>query len=346
MHAISTNTLDELGAMTQAPCLSLYHPTHRSHPDNQQDTVHFRHGVDALAESLKGVHGRSQAQTLLEPFHRLAADTDFWSHTLDGLAAFSSPKGFRVFVLPRTMPTQAIVADSFHTKPLRRFLQSVDRYQVLCLTPSSARLYEGNRDALVEVTVHDDVLMAGARANHPSGYFRALDRALMEHHSKPTGLPLILAALPEHHHLFRQLSHNHFLLPRGLEIDPNAVDTRALSLLAWAMVEPQHNVRQQVWIDAYVVAKALGRGSDDLRKTATAAAQGRVAMMLIEAERSLAGQLNQQTGNIIRLPLSEPTADDLLDDIADLVQSKGGEVRVIPARDMPTHTGLAAAFRH
>jgi hypothetical protein len=32
---------------------------------------------------------------------------------------------------------------------------------------------------------------------------------VFEHHSRRSGLPLILAALPEHHHLFRRVSHKH-----------------------------------------------------------------------------------------------------------------------------------------
>jgi len=41
---------------------------------------------------------------------------------------------FRVYRLQRPVPELAIVADSFHTKPLLRILQSADRYQVLALT--------------------------------------------------------------------------------------------------------------------------------------------------------------------------------------------------------------------
>jgi hypothetical protein len=43
------------------------------------------------------------------------------------------------------------VADSFHTKPLLRILQSADRYQILALNRHRARLFEGNRDALAEI---------------------------------------------------------------------------------------------------------------------------------------------------------------------------------------------------
>lgn len=51
-------------------------------------------------------------------------------------------------------------------------------------------------------------------------FFRAVDRAVLEQHSRPSGFPLILAALPEHHHLFHEVSHNPFLIKDSIEIYP------------------------------------------------------------------------------------------------------------------------------
>jgi hypothetical protein len=50
-------------------------------------------------------------------------------------------------------------------------------------------------------------------------FFRAVDRVVLEHHSRPSGPPLMLAALPKHHHLFRKVSHNPFLMASGLMVD-------------------------------------------------------------------------------------------------------------------------------
>ena len=70
------------------------------------------------------------------------------NHTLDGLAVFASPDSFRAYRLQRTVPELTVVADSLHVKPILRFVQSADRYQVLCLSRQEAKLYEGNRDNL------------------------------------------------------------------------------------------------------------------------------------------------------------------------------------------------------
>ena len=41
-------SLAEMASFKRRSCLSLYQPTHRRHPDNQQDPIRFRHLVKAL----------------------------------------------------------------------------------------------------------------------------------------------------------------------------------------------------------------------------------------------------------------------------------------------------------
>src|SRR5665811_242811 len=135
----------------EPPCLSLYQPTHRHSPENQQDPIRFGNLVTVLEESLLQKYPKREIQALLDPFLALAEDRDFWEHTLEGLAVLGARGMFRVYRLQRPVAELAIVADSFHTKPLLRMLQSADRYQVLGLSRQEIKLFEGNRDALDEI---------------------------------------------------------------------------------------------------------------------------------------------------------------------------------------------------
>jgi hypothetical protein len=293
------------------------------------------------------------------------------------------PSRFQVFGLQRPVAELVIVADSFHTKPLRRFLQSADRYQVLGLSLHTIHLFEGNRDALDEidpapgvprtitealgaeltephstVASHRGVRGANTPTHHGHGskkdevdidadrFFRAIDRAVLEHHSRPSGLPLILAALPEHHHLFHQVSHNPFLMAEGLTTNPDVLPIDELRERAWHVVEPQYQTRLATLADEFAVAKSKGLGSDDLAQVAQAAVAGRVATLLIEADRQIAGRLNGTTGRVEGADLSHPQVDDLLDDLGELVEKRGGRVMVIPPERMSTRTGLAATYRY
>ena len=383
MTGVTNELLADLLTTHQPPCLSLYQPTHRRHPDNQQDPIRFRNLVKELETSLRQKYSAVEGGSLLAPFDALAQDHDFWNHTLDGLAVLGGPGLFRVFGLQRPVAELVVVADSFHTKPLRRDLQSADRYQVLGLNLHEVHLFEGNRDALDEIDLapgvprtltealgeeltepHQTVASYGGVGGastpmrHGHGgkkdevdidadrFFRAVDRAVLEHHSRPSGLPLILAALPEHHHRFHQVSHNPLLVAEGIALDPGSVPAAELCVLAWQVVEPQYQARLTALGEEFAQARSKGLGSDDLAQVATAAAAGRVATLLIEADRQMAGRLDRATGRVELDDLSHPRVDDLLDDLGELVGMRGGRVLVIPAQRMPVRTGLAATYRY
>jgi hypothetical protein len=156
----------------------------------------------------------------------------------------------------------------------------------------------------------------------------------------------MLAALPEHHHLFREISHNPFLMASGLMVDPQGTTNDDLRQRAWEVAAPQQTAQQAALSNAYAAAVAKDLGSDNLSQVAHAAVAGHVATLLIEAERQVAGRIDPSTGRIDLADLGNPRVDDVLDDLAALVESMGGVVHVLPAERMPCDTGVAASFRH
>lgn len=145
-------------------------------------------------------------------------------------------------------------------------------------------------------------------------FFRAVDRAVLEHHSRPSGLPLMLAALPEHHHLFREVSHNPFLMASPQGLTPDALWQRA-----WDVVAPQLEAQRSAWGDAYAAAAAKGLGSEDLSQVTRAAVAGRVATLLIAVERQVPGRIDASTGRIDPAELDNPRVDDVLNELGALV---------------------------
>jgi hypothetical protein len=364
-----------------SPCLSLYQPTHSAHPDKQQDVIRFGNLMKSLEASLlQQGHAARETSTLLEPLHGLADDRAFWNHVLQGLAVLRNPERTFVYRLQRPVPELAIVADSFHTKPLLRIRQSADRYQILALSLANARLYEGNRDALAEIDasavipgadqaaaeVRDaeratrvyGAATAEGTTRHGTGgdkhlrdeatarFFRAVDRAVTEHYSRPSGLPLLLAALPEHHHLFRKVSNNPRLLDVALDVHPDDLSETQFRERAWQAILPSYVARLAALLDTIRAAAARHVGSLDLADVARAAHQGRVATLLIDADRQVAGTLDPATGAIRAEPIANPGHADLLDDVGERVLRTGGEVIVVPSERMPSDSGLAAAYRY
>lgn len=177
-------------------------------------------------------------------------------------------------------------------------------------------------------------------------FFRAVDRAIAEHYSKPSGLPLILAALPEHHAPFREVSHNAQLVDARIEINPDALALDDLRARAWHAMEPVYLHRLAELSERFGAARAAHTGDDRLNDVGRAAVQGRVDVLLLEASRQVPGRLDSATGAPRIGVLDDPQIDDMLDDLAERVLATGGDVVVAPADRMPTTTGLAAIYRY
>ena len=344
-------------------------------------TSRTRSGTRTWCGTSSGRCGRStrggRSGPLLEPLQALADDYRFWTHQRDGLAVVASADTFEVFRLQRPVKELVVVADSFHLKPLLRMVQSADRYQVLCLDRHKATLYEGNRDALDEVDVGDmpETITAalGEKLTDPQRriaynaepavfhgqggkkdevakdterFFRVVDREVLDRFSRPSGLPLVLAALPEYHAEFRRVSSNPFLEQDGVTKDPGSLQPERLRAEVWRAVEPKYLARLARLTEDHRAAAARGLAASALEDVARAAFAGRIGVLLVEADRLIPGRFDPATGEIRPARLADPEVDDLIDDLAEVVLRAGGEVVVVPAGRMPTDTGLAATFRH
>lgn len=384
MEILTKELIQELLAADQAPCLSLYMPTHHTHPENLQDSILFKNLVQQMEESLMQKYSAAEVQKYIEPVNALVNDNDIWDHRLDGLAVFSAKGTFKVVGLHKSVEELAMVADSFHTKPLRQYLQSADNYHVLCLTLHDISLFEGNRHSLTEVKFtadipktitealgdeltdkHTNVASYGGSGGESSPmhhgqdgnkeetekdaerFFRVVAGAIYEHYSKPSGWPLILATLPEHQSLFQKVNKNPLLLPKVISINPSSVSPDELANMAWEIMEPEYNLKLDSLVARFEQSRANGKGSDDYKEVAVAAVEGRVDTLIVEADRIIAVRVtNLVTGNTQKKDLTNPKVDDLLDDMGELVIKMGGQVMVLPTGKMPSKTGLAAIFRY
>lgn len=340
----------------------MYQSTHRQFPNNKQDSIRFGNLLKELEASLSKEYNNSEIRKLLRPYEELSRDSEFWNHTLDGLVILSSPDFFRILILPQAVNELVMSGDSFYVKPLWRYLQSLDHYQVLALSRDKIRFFEGNRHELDELEIQgvphsiketlgtnfssSTVASSGGvnsgktSIHHGYGdkgeqvdkdterFFRLVDEAVIEHYSRPSNLPLVLAALPEHHHLFHQISKNKLLASDGVSIDPFSISTDELKDLVWKSLKPQYLEKIETLSNKFEEAQAGGLGSDDLVEVSNAAAAGRIDTLLIQAN------------------INDPKCDDRLDDLGELVMKMGGHVFVVPTEKMPSDRGLAATFRY
>lgn len=375
--------LKPLLADYDAPCLSLYQPTFRAFPDIQQNPVRYKNLLRELKKAVAQKYASADASSLLQPMELLLDNEEFWAHPQDGITVFSAKGFFHVEKVQRPVPELVVVNDHLHIRPLVRVFQSDDTYQVLSVDRGRVRLYQGNRYVVDEIVMAPSVPRtiedalgdyvplqgtqkkgdsgpgrpghAGTGAFHGHGskmdeprndverFFRVVDRAILEAHSKPSELPLILATLSEYQTRFREISKNPFLLDTGIDCDADALSLEELRDRAWRVVEPRYHARLRQMLDEYGAATARGLGSDDLTHVVEFAADGRVGTLIIEADRRIAGHIEDRRP---RRDPERPGVGDILDDLAEQVLRTGGQVIVAPKGSMPNDKGLAAIFRY
>lgn len=382
MTPLTTSHVRELLTAREAPCVSLYQPTSRQHGGNDVDRARFRHLVREAEAGLPAKFHIRDVRPIVEKLRSLAEDGSFWGRTLDGLTVLASPDRFDVFVLPRPVKERLVMGGRFHLAPLLRAVQSADRFQVLCLTRIRAWMLEGNRyflDALalgdfpatLEEALGSDITEPeyavastnagvggptlyfgrGSRADDialdTERFFRVIDREVLARFSKPSGLPLVLAALPEHQPIFRGLSQNPHLLPEGIAGNPEAWSREELRGKLWEVLAPVYLERLARLTDAFHTARAREAGSADLAEVACQTVAGRVRTLLLEADRVVPGVIDRETGEIWpESPALAGNTGDMLDDLVEMVLLRGGEVVVVPQERMPSSTGLAAVYRY
>lgn len=365
----------------RSPCVSLYMQTQRGGPQTRQNPIRFKsllqQAHDELAE-----RDKRDAQRLLERAAAIADDHDFWQHQLEALAFFADAEQIILARLPRRIARDLVaVADSFHVKPLIRAMQGVDRYQLLAITQKSVALYEGDRDHLDPVPLHPGVprslvdalgpeVSGSLNVSHYGGllhkgmfhghhdnrddrdqdlerFFRVVDKAIYDYHGKGADLPLFLAADVDYHDRYRKVSHHPRLEEEGIRINPDAVEVTPQRLheeMKRILIPRMHRHTRQL-IEQFGTAKSRGLGSDELPRIAEAAAQGRVSILMTDADRRVGGRVGE--GGLLELaPESDPSIDDVLDDLSEMTLRAGGRVLVMPGAVHPAGSGAAAIFRY
>lgn len=365
----------------KGPCISLYQQTHRSRPENMQDPIRFKNLVQEIESSLKKKFSHEEIKNIMKPFHDIAEDKIFWNNVTDGLAILADKDRCVVYKLNRPVEEFAVVANSFHIKPLIRNFQSSDRYQVLGITREDFNIYEGNRYGIEMITLDEDIpktleevlgdqyteahVTSGAYGGaggtpmfHGQGgrkaeieidterYFRYVEKFVLDNFSNEMKLPLVLVALDEHQGSFRNISKNQYLLKEGVNKDPEALPTKEIGKLSWEKMEPLYLNKTKELVERFGLQKSKKSASEDLAEIARAALEGRVGTLMIESDRIEPGRVNRETGEIEMDDLDNPKVDDIMDDLGEMVLKSQGEVVVLPKERMPVETGIAAIFRY
>ncbi|MEC9485283.1 MAG: hypothetical protein UMR38_05355 [Candidatus Izemoplasma sp.] len=381
MYEIIQDFNHEIFEEKDGPFVSIYQNTHKIPNDVQQDLLTFKNLLKKVEKSLHENYDGDVAEAVLTPLRELKEVNSFWNTNTSAFALLATQNDFVVFRLNKEVKEKAIVADTFHTKPLIRHFQTRGTFDVLTLDREKFALYFCNQDVCHKVvfeegipvtkeevlgTLDKDEYLSHASYNGAGNqamyhghednkdiiekdterYFRYVDHFINDTYSKPTNRPLVLWALPEHQGVFRKISKNKHLIDEGVNHSDKELTTDKIQEEAWEVVKPVYHKEIEELQNRYQHARSKGLGSDNIQDIGKKTIQGNVEAAIITAERSIPGKLNEVDGTILEGKLDNPRYDDVLDDLAEHITQQGGKVYVLKEDEMPTDTGIAAIYRY
>lgn len=165
MDLFTKQSLLELAADREGPCVSLYMPTERRGPDTQQGPIRLKNLLGQVEAELAVLGQRTPAiKQLLAPAHALVNNNLFWQYQSDGLALLLAPGMAETYRLPLQFDEAVVVNDRFYLKPLLAMLSSDNTFYLLTLRQGGVRLLQGSRFSLAEIQLGEDVPTSLAEA--------------------------------------------------------------------------------------------------------------------------------------------------------------------------------------
>jgi hypothetical protein len=378
---MTTVTHDRLRSLLRArsgPCLSIYMPT--LHRDNGlgQNPIRFKNSLREAHRLLANDHSPEEIRSLLAPITAMS-NPSFWRRQAAGLAIFRTPDLVEQFRVALPMPELVVVADSFHVRPLIRCLHSNERYFVIAISRHGVNLLEGTASSLESIRVPGlpegpAELGAPGRARgtrgghaarggfrnrtvHAAGaaeptsqadlarYFRAIDRALRPVVGLAT-VPVILASVDHYVPIYREVSRLKNLSQHIVRGSPDAMTLRELHERAWPVAQSERRQQEDLVLEDYRRAAQRGRSTEDLDEVVRAARRGRIRRLFLAVGVRAWGIVDPATGHVRRTAAQQDSHDDdVLDDVAEAVLLRGGEVFLLSPDRMPRGREVMAELR-
>ncbi len=385
MDILRREELEELAAVRDKFCTSIYMPTHVKGVETLQDHIRLKNLLKRAEQELdrRGMRP-ANAREMLAQAQAMVGDYEFWQYQREALAMFAASGFFRYYRVPLRLEEMVSVGDRFYLKPLLRLLSGDGRFYVLALSGGAVRLLQCTRFGCDRVDLPDSVprsfddaqryldeekqrqwypttaplgggtsgaiVFGSGTANESDKkrvqeYFHAVDKGLHEV-LREDRAPMVFAGVEYLLPIYREASHYQNLLQEGVFGNPEGVSDGELHNKAWALVEPLFRKEQTQAAEQFKSLQPAGRASHAIKEVVAAAHQGRVDTLFVATGLQHWGRFDASTYTAESHHQPEPGDEDLLDLAAQQTLLNGGKVYAVDSSEIPDGAPLAAVYRY
>lgn len=306
----------------------------------------LRATISEAYEWLDSAMTSEERNKFLEPLDSLLNDARILRQMKGNIGVFRNENSFRILNIPIGIEYSCQVASSFHVKPLLRWLQGDHEFLLLGLEKETAHLYLGSQASFKHV---DSILFPNffkmrdysrketERQNKilEAETFSWLNDWILEitKHSSPklfvAGEPSLVDALN------RKLKYkNSVKNPISNSFNKNVAIACAQNIRKILKEEAKKSM-EKVLLE-FRFAEESNRSKKNIFQIAKAVVQGKVRKLIVTDELNIFGKIDRKTGGLAIHLFDQDHEDDcILDDLAQMVLSQGGEVLVAKRDEIP-----------
>lgn len=354
MNVDDTTITDLLQTNEAGQKLSIYQSTHpvSNGQTVQEDSTRFKNALQAIrANELYEDDLLGETMSSLDD---LLNDVEFWKHRTVGLAVFADQHGYQTVSLSVDVTEAHYISEHYQVSPLVLEYSLGSHYYILDINHTRPRLLEGNSLVCTELMIKDMPESFEAMTEnveytkdlqHQSGgtsayhghdddaavrddtarYYRTIVKAveafLVDHTE-----PLLLVGVQNRVGTLRHMLSYPHALESYIEGSGEAMNEQALHDVSIPLINEHNNRLRSELIEAFREATPTTAISG-VEKITTAAAEGRVATLLLPAFRQTTDTVRDGFDPAIVLQLDPE--DTTSESLARSVLAQGGEVVAI-----------------
>ena len=385
VDVISKDTLRRLIESSGGPHISIFIRTEKKGEKTRKNRIKLKTKLDEASKLLqKEGKGKKEAKDFLIKGYKLVENNTYWQRQSDGLVFYFSENEFLTFRIPRSFKEKAILADSYHIKPLITFLSAEGVFYVLAISKDSVSLFQATRQVVIrvdpkdmpkklsdalehedpekEIQFHTKDLAGGKESSRPAvfhgqglpdeqqknrikRYFGKIDKALQKFFDIEKP-PLVIAGVHYLHPIFKEASGYNNILEEGIEGNPEKLKPQEIHKKAWELVKPHFKKDKKAALDMYQTQKAKGNTTDMLEEVIRQAYLENIATLFVARDEEKWGVYNPNTDIVQSHAEQKPESIDLLDLAASKTLLANGRVFVLDKREVPSDAGIAATLRY
>jgi hypothetical protein len=310
----------------------------------------LRDAIKTASSNLENVLPPSELKNFLEPIEWLQKSGRTLEKMRNNIGVFRTPKSFRVMNVPVYLESFCSLANSFHVKPLLKWLQNDEDFLLLGLEKGAAHLYHGEKYCLRLI----DTVIFPESLRSPYTDFDHLNSELFKNQRQKTletmewlndwiasltcvSQPKLFVAGDAllSSPLFKQLKYRNAVQPE-IAYSFHQSDVVSIANRIREILRKEAHLAFFRSIDQFHWADERKISNRNLFEIAKAAFAGRVKKLLISDSVNIFGKIDQNTGQLTLHPTDlDHEDDDILDDLAQMVLAKNGEVVIASRQDMP-----------